>query len=1396
MNQTSPISALQQSKNLGFWRFCALASRIILWLIVLCWALFALAWVVLHGIIVPRIDELRPQLEIQATKALGVPVRIGQVAAVAHGMVPSFELKDVVLSDLQGREALRLNRVLTAISPASLLQLNVEQLYIESPNLEIRRNLAGKIFIAGLDLSDKDKTSSGGLDWFFSQPEFLVRNGTVRWVDERPNGIMGVPPPLVLSQVDFVSRNPFNKHLLRLDATPPPEWGERFSLQGAFKQSLLSPDKGKWSDWNGEIYANFKKIDVSHLSRYIQFSSQFGRGVGQMQAWVSLRKAAWTQFTTDLVLSEVDATLGKGLEPLALQSMSGRFFGKQIKSGFEFATQNLKFQTQDGLSWPGGNVFFSQTEPAKTGDKSTASVDSRGEFRADKLDIATLSLIANRLPLGADNHAKLTSLAPKGVIQSIAATWRGNLEALTELNAKGIVTELQIAAQHSKTMLGEGENLHEDLGRPGVRGARVEFDFNLNGGTAKIDVEKGAVDVPGVFEEPVVPVDKLTADVQWLVSPGTNAKAPGEKKIEVKINNLLINNADAQGTGQLTWRTSDPNQAISKRRFPGELDLRATLTRAEASRVWRYLPTGIDKQAREYVRNAVLHGSSNKVDFTIKGDMSDMPSKNPKQGIFRVEAKVNNATVAYVPRQLQSKGELPWPDLHKINGNLLIDRHSLSVKSSSINIVGLPRLQISQADVSIADFSNAQVVVNAKGNGPLAELHGFIVTSPVNNLTSQVLASSKFDGLGDFKFDLALPVANLQNSRVNGTINFLGNDVQITPDTPLLSQTKGTVSFSEKGFDIKEAKAQLFGGEIRFDGGNTSSKSSANSTVIIRGQGEATAAALQNAQNLSVLPNIAKYASGGLNYTAELRFRHGHSELLVQSNLVGMGIDLPAPLNKSSQTAMPLSYSNTLIDKSLQAERDGKTRAKDQVHITLDKLVEFKFIRDVQGETPKLIQGGVGVGLAADESLPEPDSGVAANINVDFIDADQWGAVIAALSGTESKSNQVKNTETTSVQVSSLQEDYTPSIVALRAKALVVQGRRFENIFLGASRVGSTWRANMEAKQLSGYLEYRLPASQNGTGSVYARLARLTVGDTQVKDVEKLLDEQPTTVPALDLIVDDFELKGRKFGRVEVEAVNLASAARRVGKVDREWRLNKFNVTTSEAKFSATGVWMGDANANTRLDFKLDISDAGKLLDLFGIKETVLGGAGRLEGQIAWRGSPLSMNYPSMTGQFNINIEKGQFLKSDPGVGKLLSVLSMQTIMKRLTFDFRDVFSSGFAFDFVRGDVTIARGIASTNNFQMSGVNAVVLIEGQSDVAKETQELRIVIAPEVNAGVASLLVATAINPAIGLGTFLAQLFLRQPLIEAATRELHVKGTWSDPLITEVKHVNKADAKKS
>ncbi|MDO8206825.1 MAG: AsmA-like C-terminal region-containing protein, partial [Gallionella sp.] len=133
---------------------------------------------------------------------------------------------------------------------------------------------------------------------------------------------------------------------------------------------------------------------------------------------------------------------------------------------------------------------------------------------------------------------------------------------------------------------------------------------------------------------------------------------------------------------------------------------------------------------------------------------------------------------------------------------------------------------------------------------------------------------------------------------------------------------------------------------------------------------------------------------------------------------------------------------------------------------------------------------------------------------------------------------------------------------------------------------------------------------------------------------------------------------------------------------------------------------------------------------------------------------------------------------------KLLGVLSLQALPRRLTLDFRDVFSDGFSFDFVRGDITIEQGVARTNNLQMKGVNAAVLMEGQADIEKETQDLKVVVVPEINAGTASL-IASVINPAIGIGTFLAQLFFRQPLTEAATQEFHIDGSWADPRITRV-----------
>jgi len=180
------------------------------------------------------------------------------------------------------------------------------------------------------------------------------------------------------------------------------------------------------------------------------------------------------------------------------------------------------------------------------------------------------------------------------------------------------------------------------------------------------------------------------------------------------------------------------------------------------------------------------------------------------------------------------------------------------------------------------------------------------------------------------------------------------------------------------------------------------------------------------------------------------------------------------------------------------------------------------------------------------------------------------------------------------------------------------------------------------------------------------------------------------------------------------------------------------------------------------------------------------GGKGHLAGAVAWTGSPLELDYPTLSGKLQVALDAGQFLKADAGAGRLLGVLSLQSLPRRLTLDFRDLFQEGFAFDNVTGDVQVDRGVAHTNNLRMRGVNAAVLMEGSADIHAETEDMRVVVVPEVNAGTASLAYAV-INPVVGLGSFLAQMFLRRPLMRAGTREFHVVGPWADPKVEAVEH---------
>ena len=1322
--------------------------RVIAWMMLVAGCVLGMAWAALHFWIVPRIEDFRPKLENLATQTIGVPVQMGKLLAVSSGWMPTFEIHDLALLDPEGRRALTLPKIVFAISVRSILDLGVEQLVIDSPTLDIRRTSTGEWRIAGLSLKQDNTPDSAAADWIFAQKEIVIQHGTVFWTDEF-NPLQRNKSALDLQDVSWILRNSARHHQWRLDATPPSGWGDRFVLMGDLKRNLLSTHPGRFKDWSGQVHAEFPDVDLSQLGPHLPWKVNATKGQGALRMWVDLNHGNVKQATADLVLENVQAQLSPELQALSFKNIAGRLSVKPLHKGLDFSTEGLRFDTTDGLHWPGGNVNFSYAE-ADNGQSA------KGLFHGDKLDLFALRNIALQLPLPESARKTLLEHKVSGLVNPLHIEWS------EELGKSDKAIHVAVANGRFDNFYFEGGKVGtETESWPSVENANISFDMNADGGQIKATIDHGAISIHRIFEEPRIQLDAMQASVKWVKQ---------KDQVTVPDWQLRVSNSDVTGEWQGKWKPSPIANSL------GILDLQGTIARGDAARVHRYLPLTLPQSVRHYVRDSVLKGEVQGVAVKIKGDLQQLPFANPKDGEFRFAGKVKDIQYAYVPPSGSTRNttqEPNWPAMNNVNGDIVFDRYNFKVNGASGKWGNVPFTQIKAEIPNL----NGKVVVNVQGesktgaNLALTDLR----QSPVNNMLGGLFAQAQSTGTLNARLKLSFPLAELDKTTVQGNVSLNNNDVRLQSALPLFEKAQGNINFNESGFSLVGVNAQFLGGPIKLDGG--SRKLPAKSTEanpLIRIQGQATANGMRQAKEIPWLNALAQQANGSTTYTASLGFKGGQSELSIQSQLQGLALNLPSPLNKRSDDMVAFKYDNTV-----QSLNQNKA-TRDQIQMSWGRALSASYVRDLTGTEPRVINGRWQVGDVVGNPS-QTDGGVLAIVNLPSISLDDW---LQILSPPKSSPAYVASSNSS---LSAASQTYLPNRMTLKANELTVQGRNLHNVSVNGSREGYVWRAQTDAREFSGYLEYRQSNNQNA-GRIYARLARLSLPPSADQTVESLLEDSPVAIPALDIVVEDLELRGKKMGRVEIEAINTDPTSPR-SNAGREWRLSKLNITVPEASFKASGKWVtsrdGTQQAITDMNFRLDVSDSGDLLNRLGTKDALRGGGGKLEGQVSWQGSPLTLHYPTLSGRFNVNIGRGQFLQAEPGVAKLLGVLSLQALPRRLLLDFRDVFSAGFAFDTIRGDVTIQQGIANTRNLQMKGVNAIVQMEGSSDIARETQNLRVLILPEVDAGTASLLAGIALNPAIGLSTFLAQLVLKQPLSRVNTQEFSIDGTWSDPKVTKI-----------
>lgn len=755
----------------------------------------------------------------------------------------------------------------------------------------------------------------------------------------------------------------------------------------------------------------------------------------------------------------------------------------------------------------------------------------------------------------------------------------------------------------------------------------------------------------------------------------------------------------------------------------GFIDVTGSITRADLRHMSRYIPLVVGAGQREWLGYAIQAGEVRGGSVRIKGDLDKLPFADGQNGILQATAKVTGGTLQYA---------LGWPTIGNITADVVFRGQRLMIYGRQGTLFGT---RLSKVRAEIPDLTAAQEVVNITGEatGPTGEFLRFIEKSPVTEAINGFTEGWKAQGPGRLQLNLNIPLRAVLEMKIAGTFQFDGNSVATHPVMPVVEQANGRIEFSNSSVRAKKVTGTALGGPVLI----TAHTRGDATEITARGRINT-----DNLQNASAEPAWLEHVRGATDWRAVIMTRKRATDIVIESNLEGVAVYLPPPLLKPPGEALPLHFERRVIGSG-----------EDRIGVTVGDTVGIKLDRRIDGTGVVIPRGIVRFGGAA----REPDrAGVWLSGKIGSLDLDRWLALLR------------QPGEPARIEWGGID---------LKLDAMDALGRRYSDLSIHAvAQTDGTWRSSLVGREFEGTLLWQ----PQGRGRLTARMKTLSIPAPSPATLRTPTaaagEPRDLELPALDITAERFSLEDKMLGSLEVAALPEG----------RDWRIERLKISNPESTFTLQGLWEGWlATPRTRVNIRLDAADAGKLLERLGHPEQLKRGAAKIEGALSWRGTPYAIDYASLSGNLVLDAHKGQFDKIDTGVGRLLGVVSLQALPRRVSLDFRDVFSEGFAFDEIVGPVKIDRGIAVTDNFRIQGPSARVVLKGKVDLARETQDLRVRVTPFLSESV-SIAGALIGGPVAGVATFLAQKMLKDPIDNMAAFEYDVTGNWKEPQVTKVR----------
>lgn len=775
--------------------------------------------------------------------------------------------------------------------------------------------------------------------------------------------------------------------------------------------------------------------------------------------------------------------------------------------------------------------------------------------------------------------------------------------------------------------------------------------------------------------------------------------------IVFKFNNITFSNPYAAGSAYGSYRFI-PGK-------PGMVDLTGHLTRADAGYLRHYTPITANPYFHDGLGKSIVEGEFLDARLRLKGDLANFPFPRGNTGLFRLHAKASEVVLDHIPG---------WPRIENISGNLQFQGSDIRLDASQASTSGV---RFSKVTLHIADVTASDAVLESEGeaNGPTSEFLKFAAKYAVGNYSNSLLDDVSITGNGKLLFKLDGPLHNEGDIKLAGNYQFIDNQINPGARIPNLDRINGILAFSGSEIRIENVTAQFLGGPV-----------AVNSTVTPGGGMRLSATGKANLDNLYQLsqsetaataPLWPRHLRGSTDWRAII---HTHDKLVdmsVESSMQGMALDLPEPFSKTATSMAPFRFERKASDKGdiLNFSYGGLVTAK--IRRSQDKAGNYHVERGIVnfGTGPALLPEGKGISVTG--ALPH-------------LDLDHW----------QSMHGQFNDEAAPSLSLAKIN---------VHIDALDVLGKRLNDITLNADKENELWHSTVASREIKGGVSWNL----TGNGKLVARLRTLTIPANSPVNPSLVTPTQyrKKNLPALDVTADNFTIGEKHLGNLELIA----------GQQEQGWRVEKFYITNSDSSLLARGMWQRHATPpRIQAAITLDANDIGKFLTHLGYPDRVKRGSGRLEGEVSWHGSPQSIDYSTLTGSFKVKARRGQFPKFEPGIGRLFGMFDLRALPRRITLDFHDVFSEGFGFDDISGDVKIARGVAITEDLRIEGPAAKIIMDGELNLEAETQKLHV-----------------TVTPSLGLATPVVGIVSKALQNSPPSSEYNVMGTWADPIITKI-----------